>query len=105
MLEFRSNPAPAAPVDDAGLLSACPWCHSAYRGLGMRFLIARDNINLVHVRCPRCAGNVLVLVVASSLGVNSLGLTTDLAHEEVLRFHDAAPVSVDDLLDLHGLLR
>lgn len=92
-------------MDDAGLLTQCPWCNAAYRGVGMKFLIARDNINLVHVRCPRCAGTMLVLVVASSLGVNSLGLLTDLTSEEVLRFHDARPVGVDDVLDLHGLLR
>lgn len=91
-------------ADDAGLLTTCPWCHAAYRGVGMKFLIARDNVNLVHVRCARCAGTMLVLVVASSLGVNSLGLLTDLTSEEVLRYHDAPSVTIDDVLDLHGIL-
>lgn len=104
MLEYRPTPNREAPLDDAGLLTACPWCHTAYRGVGMKFLIAKDNVNLVHVRCPRCAGTMLVLVVASALGVNSLGLLTDLTSDEVLRFHDAKPVTVDDVLDLHAVL-
>jgi len=42
--------------------------------------------------------------MSSSIGVSSIGLITDLSSDDVLKFQDAAPVTTDDVIELHQLL-
>lgn len=59
----------------------------------------------MHVQCGNCSNAVIALVVISSVGVSSVGLATDLGHEEVEKFKADRKVSTDDVIDVHHLLQ
>ncbi|MBI2483367.1 hypothetical protein HYV74_04315 [Candidatus Uhrbacteria bacterium] len=61
----------------------------------------RGDQHLMHIRCKKCAHSILALVLTSGMGVSSMGLLTDLAFEDVLKFRDAAPLTLDDVIGFH----
>lgn len=46
----------------------------------------------------------MIVVLFGDFGVKSVGVLTDLTFEDVLRFKQTSPISVDDILNLHTTL-
>ncbi|MDD5251096.1 MAG: hypothetical protein PHT12_00505 [Patescibacteria group bacterium] len=86
------------------LISYCPLCQSSCSPRETHVLGERDDSHLLHIRCGGCSNAILALVLVSSAGVSSVGLVTDLDHEEVERFRVAPSVSTDDVIEMHCLL-
>ncbi|OGY52227.1 MAG: hypothetical protein A2951_01155 [Candidatus Buchananbacteria bacterium RIFCSPLOWO2_01_FULL_56_15] len=86
------------------IVSHCPVCGSSYSPLEARVLAEKSDAHLVHIRCRTCQTAVLAVIMSSSIGVSSIGLITDLSSDDVLKFQDAAPVTTDDVIELHQLL-
>ena len=74
--------------------SACTVCEERVPGDRIRLLARRDDLAFVEIACPGCASTTLAFVVAAD------GLLSDLPIPG-----DRPPVSADDLLDMHVLLR
>lgn len=92
-------------LDNLKFVSYCPLCNSAYNPLEAKILEEREDAHLVHVRCRNCHSAIVALIVAGGLGVSSIGLVTDLSSEDVLRFKNGEPITIDDILDLHHKLK
>lgn len=101
------------PFDDSSLpffqeglklINHCPVCQSRYDQPEAKILEEREGACLIHLKCRRCGSSVVALVVANIFGITSVGLITDLASEEVLKFKDAAPIGADEVIDVHQLL-
>ncbi|MFH1429986.1 MAG: hypothetical protein ABIG71_00505 [Candidatus Uhrbacteria bacterium] len=86
------------------LISYCPVCDTSYNPMEARVIDERDDKHLMHIRCKKCAHSILALVLTSSMGVSSMGLLTDLTFDDVTKFRDAEPISVDDVIVFHQLL-
>jgi len=80
------------------MISHCPLCHQAYNPVKAKVLEERGDSHLLYIKCQRCHCAVLALVMASSMGVSSIGLVTDLQSYEVARFDRLGPVTDNDLL-------
>lgn len=87
------------------LISYCPLCQSEFRPVESKLLGERGEKHLVHVRCGKCRNALLALVLVSKAGVSSVGLLTDLTHDDVIKFQQSLSVSLDDVLAVHqGLI-
>jgi predicted DCC family thiol-disulfide oxidoreductase YuxK len=86
------------------LISHCPLCHAFYQPTAARVLAEHDDTHLIHLECTACGGAIIAVIVANLVGVQSMGLVTDLTPEDILRLRSAAPVSPDNILDLHHFL-
>jgi hypothetical protein len=87
------------------LISYCPLCESSYNPRQTRVLGEKEDSHLLHIQCGNCSNAILALVLISAVGVSSVGLITDLCHDEVDRFKDAPAISTDDVIEVHHLLQ
>ena len=95
-----------SPFGDEGvkLVSYCPLCEASYNPEEAKVLGENHDSHLMHIRCGNCSNAVLALVLVSGVGVSSVGMVTDLAHDEVDRFKQGDSVSTDDVIDMHRML-
>jgi len=100
---MQVQPYKAAPLFDEGvqLISYCPLCECSYNPQQARVLGENEESHLLHIECGNCANALIALVMISAVGVSSVGLLTDLCYEEVHRFKSFAPISTDNVIDIH----
>jgi uncharacterized Zn finger protein len=81
------------------IATACPFCGYKFKKIEARVIEETGDSELFYFRCQKCGHAILNLVFSHQMGIGSMSLVTDLAFEEVLRFHKAKPLSVDDVLE------
>jgi hypothetical protein len=81
----------------------CPLCAARAESVTVRALGGNGETRLVHVSCRRCHAASLALVLSRGEEASSVGIVTDLSHEDVRRVARMRAVSVDDVIDAHGL--
>ena len=86
------------------LITHCPVCNLRYDPLEAKVLEEGEDAHLVYIKCRHCQAAILALVVASSLGISSIGLITDLSGDDVLKFKATKSISCDDVIEVHQLL-
>lgn len=102
---MRANRRPPQFIQESlRLISYCPVCDTSYNPMEARVIEDRGDQHLMHIRCKKCAHSILALVLTSGMGVSSMGLLTDLTHEDVLKFRDAPPLVLDDVIGFHEYL-
>lgn len=79
----------------------CMFCGRRYRAENVRVLAFQDDVWYLHVICPRCRSHGLVTAIIQQ----GTPVVVDVSEEEWTRFREKTPVSADDLLDMHELLR
>ncbi|USN53163.1 MAG: hypothetical protein H6760_03235 [Candidatus Nomurabacteria bacterium] len=82
-------------------LSHCPLCQAFYQPSTSRILVTSEDAHLIHLECTRCGSSVLAIIVASMVGVSSVGLLTDLTAEDVMKFRLGKEIDANDVLDVH----
>jgi len=87
--------------DSIRLVSSCPLCETLYSPSQARILSKHEDTRLIHATCRKCGSFTLALVVENEEGGSTVGLVTDLSHEDVLRFHRGRRVSTDDVIETH----
>ena len=87
--------------DNPTLITHCPICNARFNPLEAKILQEGDTTHLVHVKCQYCHSAILALIVVNNLGVSSVGLVTDLHHDDVLKFSEGKAISIDDVLEVH----
>lgn len=90
----------------------CPACGRRYRGSRIRLLAERDGLFFVDLDCSRCGSHTVAIVTVeledselSIADVTDIGLPEELAARlgEPLP-EGAAPVTADDVLEMHEFL-
>lgn len=89
---------------DLRVLTACPFCNTSYSIRAARVLAQKDDAHVVHIECRHCGGSIVALILAGELHMQSIGVVTDLARNEVEKFSRGGSVSADDVIVTHGLL-
>ncbi|PJE75634.1 hypothetical protein COV04_03485 [Candidatus Uhrbacteria bacterium CG10_big_fil_rev_8_21_14_0_10_48_11] len=82
------------------LMARCPLCQTRYQPSAAKVIAEKEDAYLLHVPCVKCKSAVVALIFANMFGVNSVGILTDLASDEVLA-KERQPVTADDVLALH----
>lgn len=101
MLEFPHMKTTPSGGDSLRLVSSCPLCDARYAAAYSRVLSEREDTRLVHATCRKCGSAMLALVVENEAGGSTVGLVTDLSHEDVLKFRSGRRVTTDDVIDAH----
>ncbi len=91
----------------------CPACGRRYRGSRIRLLAERDGLYFVDMDCSRCGSHTVAIVTVeldesdvAIIDVSDIELAVDMEPEhlgEELPL-GAAPVTADDVLDMHQFL-
>ena len=91
----------------------CPACGRRYRGSKMRLLAEREGLFFVDLDCSRCGSHTVAIVTVeldeaelSIIDASDIELAVDLEPEHLGEELPvgAAPVTADDVLDMHDLL-
>lgn len=90
--------------DSLRLVSYCPLCEARYAHGNARLLAEDGETRLLHVTCKKCGGATLSLVLENPSGGSSVGMVTDLTHDDVMRLHRSRKVTTDDVIDVHKAL-
>lgn len=90
--------------DNPTLITHCPVCNLRFNPLEARVLEEGEDSHLVYIKCRHCQAAILALIVAGNLGISSIGLVTDLAGDDVLKFKSAKAISCDDVIEAHQFL-
>lgn len=85
------------------LMRQCPACRMRYAIEDVKVLSANEKSSLISFTCNSCKLGILVVIAPMPFGIMGTGMPTDCTPEEVMRFIDAAEVTVDDVIDLHQL--
>ena len=83
------------------LVSYCPVCEIRSKSMMARTLGTQGETKLMHIKCHKCQNAFLALVLVNQVGASSVGLLTDLAYEDVMRFRSNRDVSVNDVIAVH----
>lgn len=86
-------------------LRECPVCKARYRKGKADHLYRQNNVQMVHITCPKCHNMLIAVLASSRMGVSSVGMLTDLNAADILRTQEENPVSEDDVLDFHELMK
>jgi hypothetical protein len=89
---------------DVRVLTACPFCHTSYSIRAAQVLAQKDDGHVVHIECRHCGGSIVALILAGGLGVQSIGIVTDLMRHEVEYFSRNNPLTSDDVVNFHSFL-
>lgn len=103
--KIYSKNSPLLPKEELKFVSYCPLCNNHFSSLEARILEEAGDTHLLHIMCRRCFSSIVVLVLASDLGVSSFGIVTDLTGDDVIKFKGQLNVSDDDVIFLHFLLK
>lgn len=90
--------------DSLRLVSYCPLCEARYAHGNARLLAEEGETRLIHVTCKKCGGATLSLVLENPSGGSSVGMVTDLTHDDVMRLHRSRKVTTDDVIEVHKAL-
>jgi len=86
------------------LVSYCPVCETRSNPMNARVLGQEGETHLLHIQCHKCQNAFLALVLVDQVGATSVGLLTDLAYEDVIRFGKDRSVSINDVISAHDVL-
>lgn len=86
-----------------GLMTSikCSGCGRKYRRGNVRIIYHQDDLWFFNVFCEKCHSQSLV---AALIKGHEADIVTDISPEEMVKFQDAPPVGMDDVLDMHNLL-
>lgn len=87
------------------LISFCPLCQSKHGAMEANILEETGESHLIHLRCQNCQAAILALVTLTPLGLNSVGMITDLSAVDAQKFKEADSLEFDEIIDLHLLLK
>ena len=81
------------------LVNKCPVCSEQYQPFQASIVEEKDEAQLVHIQCRKCASAIVALIVNGQMGLTSVGVITDLSSDDVERFKDAHSLNEQDLFN------
>ena len=90
--------------DNTSLMTHCPVFNLRYDPLESRVLRERGAGHLVHVSCGFCRSAIIAIIITNSVGINSIGLVTDMTADDVMKFGGNQPLTSDDVLEAYQFL-
>jgi hypothetical protein len=86
-------------------IQQCPICQTIYDDGAIVDVQHYSDISLLHCTCQICQNALMAMVSSTALGMSVIGIMTDLILADVERLIGGDPVSEDELLGFHRLLK
>lgn len=86
-------------------VSRCPFCGTSYGDERVRSIPSKGPEEVLHATCGNCQRAMLFSLERQQESVSCVGMFTDCAAEDCLRFRHASRITMDDVLRAHVVLR
>ncbi|HPI67115.1 MAG TPA: hypothetical protein PKZ16_01030 [bacterium] len=86
------------------LIKQCPVCATKYEARKIQIIDFTENGVLVHFFCDVCQSSLLAQITEMPFGIVGSAMLTDLVAEEVNKFRNSGPVTIDDVIEVHQKL-
>ncbi len=83
----------------------CPICQAMYDFQSLQILGEKDHSILVFMQCHVCQASIVSILSLDPRGMSAQGMVTDLTPEEIIKAGFTESVSVDDVLEMHIVLK
>lgn len=93
------------PLENLQSLVRCMVCNKKHRPRKMIVLEEGADRTTFHLSCDDCGTASLLFLSQGQMGIVSLGMMTDLEQGEARRLYKGAPVSSDEVLEAHTVLK
>ena len=87
------------------LVKECPVCNTRYTTRRAQIVEQTETGYLIYFSCIRCHSSLLANIVEMPFGLVGSAMLTDLELNEVQKFKNSEPVTVDDVLEIHQKLQ
>jgi len=86
-----------------GIMSECPLCKS--KVLELNIVEETPSGYLMHSKCKKCKNSVLLIAIAGEMGMNVIGMNTDLSMDEFIKIREyERTIEIDDVIDINRAL-
>lgn len=86
-------------------VGSCPVCAAHYQARNITLVSRKANLSHIHAQCASCKSSAMMFVVRNAAGfVTTIGMSTDMNIDDMRKFRSAAPITSDDVIELHKLL-
>lgn len=87
---------------DAGrMVQFCPMCDAEFNPLLARILGEYPSGTVMHIVCRNCRHAILAIMAQTAGGMSSFGFITDASADDYIRLQGSAPITADDVIDMH----
>jgi hypothetical protein len=93
------------PLENLKPLMQCSVCNKPFQPAKVLVLSEENDRSMLHLHCEECGVASLVSVSAGMTGVASVGMLTDLTADDAREMFGKAPISVDQVIEMHNLLK
>lgn len=104
-MEYADQEMPDFSGKGLKILISCPFCHTPYHSFSRKIIEENEEAHLFHLECVKCGSQVLALETTDWPTPVSVGLITELKSSEVKKFQNGPAVEINDLIDLHFILK
>ena len=98
-------------IEWLGFVLKCPICGQKYNLENTKIIESEHDEGigetrlLIHSDCAKCKSSVMFNIEIDGPEVFSVGMITDLTRQDTSRFKHKAPITVDEVIDLHAGLK
>lgn len=85
-------------------MGMCPLCSVKEARTESHIIDMLDDARVVHLTCRRCHQSIVVVMRTNEMGVQCVGIVTDLGVEDAKALLRDRQVDIDDVLDVHEQL-
>jgi len=87
-------------------LGVCPICRKKLKISNSNIVDRDNNANLYYVECKNCDSSVMLAVFPMKDGiVTTMGILTDISHEDLNLIKNSEPVTTDNVLALYDYIK
>jgi hypothetical protein len=87
---------------DVKFFGNCPICRQKFKASNTHIIRQKEISKTVYAECGKCASSVLLGIVKNMPGiVTTVGMLTDMKEGDISRFARLAPLTYDDVLEMH----
>ncbi|MCA9365201.1 MAG: hypothetical protein KC736_04885 [Candidatus Moranbacteria bacterium] len=86
-------------------IAHCSTCGKKYAETKPVIVEEDDGKTVLHATCSECKSTTLIFMAATQFGVVSVGMTTDLARNEVQTLFRGGAVSDDQVIEVYEFLK
>ena len=87
------------------LLAKCPHCNRKHSNSKTAVIDQKGGRTTLFITCGNCNVSALILVSEGPMGLISLGMMIDLERDEVQKFIGRTAITVDEVIEVHKLLK
>lgn len=87
---------------EAHVLGHCPVCRTKVKAGDTALIKKSKRSSTLYAECAKCGSSQILTIFRNAMGViTTVGMLTDLKKQDAERFHGLAPVTSNDIIEVH----